>query len=168
MVDVPPHQNLSLINVEKLIFSRIVRQNKLPATSPEPISLCCLKRQQVAYCIYRQNIGCKFGFIWLQRVTNARGCLCKCSKHTWQHKNRWWVVRQRWNVTTNPCGVNSIHGNTWREVMSELVSVVLFHELHWTLFLNPPPSFSVDFYLTPYQHQSEPWKTRKHMQTPLS
>ena len=74
------------------VCSGIERQNEQPDTSGEPIYLHHLKRR-VACCICRQNSRRKFGLIWLQRLTNARGHLCKYSNHPWLHKNRWWVVR---------------------------------------------------------------------------
>ena len=44
---------------------------------------------RVATCICRQNSGRKFGFIWLRRLTNVRGPLCKFSNCSWLHKNGW-------------------------------------------------------------------------------
>ena len=134
--------------------SRIEKQNEQPATSGEPISLHRLKRQRVACCICRQNSGHKFGFIWLPRLTNARGHLCKFSNHPWLHKNRWQVSgAKRWNVTTKPHRVNSICGNTRmkEEESDEKWQVNLFLLSYfmdsigldfWFL------SFLVDFYLT--------------------
>ena len=119
------------VTIKLWCCSEIERQNEKPATSGEPISLCHSKRQRVACCICRLNSRCKFGFIWLWRLTNARGRLCK------------------------PCGVNSIRGNTRRkeEERDEKWRVNLFLLSYFADGIGLyfwPLSFSVDFYLTSY------------------
>ena len=130
--------------------SGIERQNKQPVTSGEPISLHRSKRQWVGYCIYRQNSGHKFGFIWLRRLTNARGH--KFSNCPWLHKNRWQVSQERdemwrqsqvgWILIVTP-EEKKRRDKKWQVnlfLLSYFMDGVRLYIRH--------PSSSVDFYLT--------------------
>ena len=100
----------------------IERQSEQPATSDEPISFCHLKRQWVACCICKQNSGYKFGFIWLQKLTHARGCLCKFSNPVGQRD----AMRQQSHVEWIPFMVTP-EGKKRKETRS----------VEWTCFCCP-------------------------------